>query len=399
MIKGWTICGAVVILGLLFVVEKLHAFTVISNVGRPAAWPNAEVSYYFYDVPAEFQNALHDSFDVWTVINGVDLNITYQGLGTKAAARDGKNTISWVTEKWSELSFRPPSNALAVTLSSFSGSSGEVLDSDIYFNAQNFSWGNLDPGNPDYDLVDVHNVGTHEVGHLLGLDHSSALSFEPDEDLWEATMYYASSRGETFRRSPAWDDELGIRSLYPQRDVDAINDIAASISEEEGEEAGEAYRTEALSHIKAAARIDSVSELSSSDSIVILRVRGQNFSERTSFVLTAYSARVSDSVARYRTIVSSTEAEVRINLGDFTQANAYLLAFNDTSLIDSYPLNVSSFSAFNAANSSSGGGCQISLASSPSHSPLIILALVIGLLFFVRKIMLQSSQKSCQEVF
>jgi len=356
MIKGWTIGGAFLLLGLLFALEKVHAFTIISNVGRPANWPGGIVHYDFFDIPVEHQKALHDSFAVWTEVGGVDLTITFDGHSNHPAKpRDGRNTVSWIESGWKNLSFRPPAFALAVTLSSFRGSTGEIIDSLIYFNADNFAWGDA---TKEAGVVDVHNIGTHEVGHLLGLDHSSASMLETDPDLLEATMYYASSIGETSRRIPAYDDELGIRSLYPDN-----------------------------SSIMPPAKVYSVEEIGSSGNVVTLRVIGENFNERTSFVLTGYISSVSDVVSRYRTIISSTEAEVRLNLTSFSQEHAHLIAFNDVTQLYSFSVHAGGFEAFNTnllASSSGGGGCQLALRGSASASILT---------FFLFSLLLAAARK------
>jgi hypothetical protein len=385
VIKGWTISGAVILLGLLFAFEKLHAFTVISNVGRPANWTGGVVRYDLYDVPGKHQQAIHDSFAVWTEVTGVDLFIPLGNLSSRPANnRDGRNTVSWVKTGWNQLKFGPPANALAVTLSSFNGRTGEILDSDIYFNDVNFSWGDATE-NPN--LVDVHNIGTHEVGHLLGLDHSSVSLFETDQDLLEATMFYASSRGEIERRIPRTDDELGIRSLYPKKDL----------TEAEEEEGWEDF-------IEPPARIHSVTELTdqSFGSTVVFRVTGENFSNRTSFVLTAQSASTRDAVSRYRTILSPNEAEVQISLGSFDRNQGSLLAFNDVEEIDSYPLDITTLSGFPfatfAQTAGGAGGCQIQLSSQGGSSSPALWALLLFALALMgfRKFYSSRPAKSCQ---
>jgi hypothetical protein len=80
---------------------------------------------------------------------------------------------------------------------------GKIVDVDILFNPLvSFS----SSPTPPTDLIDLESVATHEVGHLLGLDHSSILS---------ATMFPTVGEGFTYPRVPSNDDIAGVSSLYP----------------------------------------------------------------------------------------------------------------------------------------------------------------------------------------
>lgn len=313
-----------------------HAFVVISNAGNPAKWENNTVHYELFNLPKSFAEAIRESFRVWKEVEGVEIYFVENDESGEPGSRDGKNSISWVNEGWSSLSFNPPSNALAVTLSSFDSSSGNIIDADIYFNGQNFDWAVIE-GDEDLDKVDVQNIATHEIGHMIGLDHSSVTYFESDPELYEATMFYASGAGETSRRVPQTDDERGIRSLY-----------AASIPQ--------------------AAEIQSVEEIEKFGNTRVYKVSGQNFSEQTSFLLTARNSAIYDVVARYKTIISTTEAEVELNISGFYVSEAELLAFNHPSEISSYPINIDSgqANANSATSGGGGGGCSLSADSQPA---------------------------------
>ncbi len=55
---------------------------------------------------------------------------------------------------------------------------------------------------------------THELGHVLGLDHSSGRDDEPDENLRDAAMYFRAHFDGRCASVRA-DDENGTRALYP----------------------------------------------------------------------------------------------------------------------------------------------------------------------------------------
>jgi hypothetical protein len=57
---------------------------------------------------------------------------------------------------------------------------------------------------------DIENVGTHEVGHIIGLGHTSTA--RPNKS---ATMHPYQGPGETQKRTLTTGDKAGIASIYP----------------------------------------------------------------------------------------------------------------------------------------------------------------------------------------
>jgi hypothetical protein len=71
---------------------------------------------------------------------------------------------------------------IAVTLTTYDERSGIIYDSDIELNAEGFYFTTADsggtctlPGTPGCVSTDIQNTMTHEIGHLVGLDHTNAL--------------------------------------------------------------------------------------------------------------------------------------------------------------------------------------------------------------------------------
>ena len=69
---------------------------------------------------------------------------------------------------------------------------GNVAESDIFYNAFH-KWGTLTDCDSE-KRFDVAGVGTHEVGHVVGLDHLS------DPGAF-ATMYPSATKGKIRKRT------------------------------------------------------------------------------------------------------------------------------------------------------------------------------------------------------
>lgn len=107
-------------------------------------------------------------------------------------------------------------SAIAITTTSFNPKSGMILDSDIELNAPRFLFTTVDlppcPTNPPMFAVtcvatDVQNTVTHEVGHLLGLGHTSEVG---------STMAPRADPGETSKRTLDANSKKFVCDVYPK---------------------------------------------------------------------------------------------------------------------------------------------------------------------------------------
>lgn len=128
-----------------------------------------------------------------------------------------------------------------------SARNGEILDADIEINGVNFAI-SLDGATQGSDtcLADLANTLTHEVGHLLGLDHTCRIGSEPNRrdhqdnpvplcsdalppEITDATMYPSQTCGETKKATLEPDDISAICAIYPaEHDPDTCMPVSLS---------------------------------------------------------------------------------------------------------------------------------------------------------------------------
>lgn len=169
-----------------------------NRLGVPVLYDDA----YTSEVAADrVRAALDASIATWAAVGcsylkprpagtGPDLRVGYVREGTN------QNVITWVSP-W-------PNNprAYALTFTTFLCDSGRLLDADIAINGEQFLYTD-DPTTTA--RVDIQNTVTHEVGHLLGFDHSA----DPD-----STMFADAPVGESKKRDLTDDDVLGMCTVY-----------------------------------------------------------------------------------------------------------------------------------------------------------------------------------------
>jgi hypothetical protein len=224
-----------------------------TDTGKPFQWKQTCVPLTFYpdtmiDVagamamtPAQIAHAVRTAAETWSSnanpcsflqINAdPPMSGAESDAGASAPAKaiyDRRNSLIFQTVNWSF-----DSQALAITSVFVLPSDGTIKDADIEINSVNFIWADV-----DFDTAsnrqDLQNALTHEMGHLVGLDHTcythGAGTTRPNDDMGlpipdcndsapaavrATTMYASAKEGDIQKRTLAPDELRAICAMYP----------------------------------------------------------------------------------------------------------------------------------------------------------------------------------------
>ncbi|MBX3271275.1 MAG: matrixin family metalloprotease [Sandaracinaceae bacterium] len=178
-----------------------------NSVGLSVAAPSRDLS------ELEVAGVLSRSAATWNAVScdGVPVSYELRVLGERTTCTgphyrdDGGNvnSVQFVLD-WAERMY--DANAFAVTTVWHRRSTGEIVDADLDLNERRGPFGICPDVGCDTRTVDLENVITHELGHMLGLAHSTDV---------DATMFVSAVAGETHKRDLHADDVAGICAVYP----------------------------------------------------------------------------------------------------------------------------------------------------------------------------------------
>ena len=136
--------------------------------------------------------------------------ITYDPSGVEIGAPAGSGVIAITTINWDE--------------------QGRITDADITFNGRDFTF-SVTEAFPRPGPVDLQDVMTHEIGHVIGLDHTPLVG---RTDIRPTMNPFASTDAPGVARTLEPDDIAGATALYPGPNATQFGSITGHVMDRNG---------------------------------------------------------------------------------------------------------------------------------------------------------------------
>jgi len=193
-------------------------------------WTTTPVRYYVSDVDvpgvtsSQFQAAVSDAFETWESVPTASIAYQFGGFTRSLPGEDdGRSTLGFLNQPDLD-------RVLASTSYLVDGMTGELIESDIFFNSA-FPWSVAATG--ERGRWDLESIALHEIGHLSGLGHSAIGETEMAGggrrvlSIGSVMFPIALGAGDISGRTLRPDDVAGISDLYPDA---GFNDVTGSLS-------------------------------------------------------------------------------------------------------------------------------------------------------------------------
>lgn len=164
-----------------------------------------------------------EAFELWEQNAELEVSFSFEhGTCDKIGYQQkGKNKNCVLASNdasiWERNSSHDPGASAVV---SYHPQTGDIVDGDIVFNSLDWEWS---LSGSEIGKLDIRTVVTHEIGHMLGLDHSK---------ISEAAMYPVTRLGAKSIAQLHTDDISAAIALYDEHWVNTVDtandDISAS---------------------------------------------------------------------------------------------------------------------------------------------------------------------------
>jgi hypothetical protein len=193
--------------------------TTVGSQTVTLAWKSTPVRYMVSDssVPGvsvdQFQSAIARAFAAWQAVPTSSIRFEFAGVsGVLPLDEDGVTALGFLS--------RPDlDRVLASTSFLIDTRTGEILESDVFFNSE-FAWSAASEGEPG--RYDLESIAVHEIGHVQGLGHSALGETQLQGGGGRrliaagAVMFpIAYAAGTTIGRTLTPDDIAGSSDIYP----------------------------------------------------------------------------------------------------------------------------------------------------------------------------------------
>lgn len=185
--------------------------------GAKLAWTSSCISYAVNELgtqsldPEETRAVIRKTFQAWSDVPCGTIgaaSMTFQERDPVSCKKSeynkeapNLNVVLFQDDDWK---YRGIDGTLAKTSVTYNDETGEIYDADIEVNAANNTVTITD--NPQKIEYDLQAILTHEVGHFIGVAHSSESS---------AVMFASYSPGSIAQRTLTKDDVAAVCAIYP----------------------------------------------------------------------------------------------------------------------------------------------------------------------------------------
>ncbi len=188
-----------------FALPSAHAYKqIVTNTGKTAKWPKLPITWFYNPngftqiSQQQMITVMQNAFQQWASPTCTSFRANYGGLSQSLWSQfDGNNVLVWN----STIPSAQFPTALALMVPNINPTTGDFLDADIIFNSS-YQW-STQPVGQQFDVI---GTITHEIGHVVGLDHTNVT---------DATMFPTAAPGLCPCRTLKQDDINGVCAIYP----------------------------------------------------------------------------------------------------------------------------------------------------------------------------------------